>query len=243
MITGLLVVGTAGGGVSAGPAAPVVVTVWQLVQRAEAFDFGVVCGDDPPVGRAGVLLSGDPAALEPAEQGSCWHPDLAGEGSQPPLAGCEAAAAGAVVVVEAGAQAQAADQVLDFAGVEAVVEAGGAEPLGREPAGDLGVGQAIPGQGGEPPGQFRVVRQLIDAGHGAGQCGVGLVAAGPVTVAWTRSVTPSAATCTDSMTARSSRLRSAMVVAGAAHSAGMSWARARMAASSVADSCTGRCRW
>ena len=43
------------------------------------------------------------------------------------------------------------------------------------------------------------------------------------------------------MTARSSRLRSATVVVGAAHSAGMSLARARIAASSAADSRAGRC--
>jgi hypothetical protein len=38
------------------------------------------------------------------------------------------------------------------------------------------------------------------------------------------------------MTARSSRLQSAMVVGGAAHSSGMSLAKARIAASSAADS-------
>jgi hypothetical protein len=45
------------------------------------------------------------------------------------------------------------------------------------------------------------------------------------------------------MTARSSRLRSATVVVDAAHIAGMSAARARIAASSAADSRAGRCRW
>src|SRR6185437_10378886 len=45
------------------------------------------------------------------------------------------------------------------------------------------------------------------------------------------------------MTARSSRLRSATVVVGAAHSAGMSPARARIAASSAAESRAGRARW
>ena len=54
---------------------------------------------------------------------------------------------------------------------------------------------------------------------------------------------PSAVTWTDSMTARSSLLRSATVVVGAAHSAGMSPARARIAASSAADSRAGRARW
>jgi hypothetical protein len=86
-----------------------------LVQRAEAFDLGGVCGDDPPVGRPGVLAAGDPAASEPSEQGRPRHPDLAGEGGQPPLAGAEAALIGAVVVVQAGPQAQLADQVLDLA--------------------------------------------------------------------------------------------------------------------------------
>src|ERR1700761_4441312 len=50
-------------------------------------------------------------------------------------------------------------------------------------------------------------------------------------VACTRSVAPSAVTWTDSMTARSSLLRSATVVVGAAHRAGMSLARARIAPS------------
>src|SRR6185437_6732181 len=45
------------------------------------------------------------------------------------------------------------------------------------------------------------------------------------------------------MTARSSRLRSATVVVGAAHSAGMSPARARIAASSAYVSQAGRARW
>jgi hypothetical protein len=42
-------------------------------------------------------------------------------------------------VVQAGTQAQPADQVLDLAGVEAFVQAGRAEALGGEPADDLGV--------------------------------------------------------------------------------------------------------
>ena len=127
-----------------GPAAPVVVAGRQLVQRAEAFDFGVVCGDDPPVGCPGVLPAGDPAAFEPSEQGRHWHPDLAGQGGQPPLAGPEAAVIGAVVVVQAGTQAQPADQVLDLAVMEAFVLAGCAEALGCELAGDRGVAQALP---------------------------------------------------------------------------------------------------
>src|SRR5438552_14927737 len=139
MIVRLLVLGSAGWGVGVGPAAPVVVAGWQLVQCAEAFDFGLVGGDDPPVGRPGVLPAGDPAAFEPSEQGCRRHPDLAGEGGQPPLAGPEAALAGAVVMVEAGAQAQAADQVLDLAGVETFVLVGCAEAFGCEPVGDLGV--------------------------------------------------------------------------------------------------------
>src|SRR5205807_9695950 len=103
MVTGLLVLGGVDRGAVAGPAAPVVVSGRQLVQRAEAFDLGLVCGDDPPAGRPGVLPAGDPAALEPAEQGRGRHADLAGQGSQPPLAGPEAALSGAVVVVQAGA--------------------------------------------------------------------------------------------------------------------------------------------
>src|ERR1700677_4805319 len=68
MIAGLLVVRGVDGDAVTGPAAPVVVAARQLVQRAEALDFGVVCGDDPPVGRPGVLPAGDPAAFEPSEQ-------------------------------------------------------------------------------------------------------------------------------------------------------------------------------
>jgi hypothetical protein len=144
MMIRLLVRGAFAQGIGAGPAAPVVVAGRQLVQRAEAFDFSRVGGDDPPVGRAGVLPAGDPAAFEPSEQGCRGHSDLAGEGGQPPLAGPDAALAGAGVVVQAGAQAQAADQVLDLAGVEAFVQAGCAEALGREPAGDLGVSRPSP---------------------------------------------------------------------------------------------------
>jgi hypothetical protein len=70
----------------------------ELVQGAEAFDFGGVCGDDPPVGRPGVLPAGDSAAFEPPEQGRHRHLDLAGQGGQPPLPGSEAAVIGAVVV-------------------------------------------------------------------------------------------------------------------------------------------------
>jgi len=81
--------------------------------------------------------------LEPSEQGRRWHADLSGEGGQPRLAGPEAAPAAAVVVVQAGAQAQPADQVLDLARMEAVVQAGRAEALGRELAGDRGVVQAL----------------------------------------------------------------------------------------------------
>ena len=107
-------------------------------------ELGRVGGDDPPVGRACVLAAGDPAAFEPSEQGCRRHPDLAGEGGQPPLARSEAALAGAVVMVEAGAQAQAADQVLDLACVEAFVLVGRAEALGCEPVGDLGVPRPSP---------------------------------------------------------------------------------------------------
>src|SRR5690348_561693 len=124
MVTGLLVCRGVDQGAVVGPAAPVVVAGWQLVQRAEASDFGVVGGDDPAVGRTGVLPAGDPAALEPSEQGRYRHADLAGQGGQPPLAGPEAALVGAVVVVQAGPQAQLPDQVLDLAGMEAVVQAG-----------------------------------------------------------------------------------------------------------------------
>ena len=84
-----------------------------------------------------------------------------------------------VVVVQAGPQAQPADQVLDLAVVEAFVLVGCAEALGGEPAGDRGVAQALTGQCPDPLGQRRVVRQLVDPGHRAEQAGVGLVAAGP----------------------------------------------------------------
>ncbi len=50
MIVGLLVLRGVDRDAGVGPAAPVVVAGRQLVQRAEAFDFGLVCGDDPPVG-------------------------------------------------------------------------------------------------------------------------------------------------------------------------------------------------
>ena len=53
---------------------------------------------------------------------------------------------GAVVVVQAGAQAQPADQLLDLAGMEAFVQAGRAEALGCQLAGDRGAAQALPGQ-------------------------------------------------------------------------------------------------
>src|SRR5438034_10003764 len=119
MVTGLLVLGGVDRGAGVGPAVPVVVAGGQLVQRAEAFAFGVVCGDDPPAGRTGVLPAGDPAASEPSEQRRRRHADLAGQGSQPPLAGREAAVIGAVVVVQAGTQAQPPDEVLDLAVVEA----------------------------------------------------------------------------------------------------------------------------
>src|SRR5260370_35572203 len=95
MVTGFLVLRGVDRDVVAGPAAPVVVAGRQLAERAEASDFGGVCGDDPPVGRPGVLPAADPAAFEPSEQGRGRHADLAGEGGQPPLAGPEAAAAGA----------------------------------------------------------------------------------------------------------------------------------------------------
>src|SRR2546430_9446805 len=164
MITGLLVLRGVDRGACVGPAAPVVVAGRELVEYAEAFDFRGVCGDDPPAGRPGILLAGDPAAPEPAEQGRRRHADLAGQGGQPPLAGSEAALAGAVVVVQAGPQAQPADQVLDLAGMEAVVQAGGAEALGGELAGDRGNVQALPGQGPDPLRQRRGGPQLVDPG-------------------------------------------------------------------------------
>jgi hypothetical protein len=129
---------------------PVVVAGRQLVQRAEALDLCGIRGDDPPVGRPGVLAAGDPAASEPSEQGRHRHPDLAGQGGQPPLARLEAAVIGAVVVVQAGAQAQPADQLLDLAGMEAVVQAGRAEALGCQLADDRGAAQALPGQCPDP---------------------------------------------------------------------------------------------
>jgi hypothetical protein len=134
-----------------GPAAPVVVAGRQLVQRAEAFDLGLVCGDDPPVGRLGVLPAADPAAFEPSEQGCHRHLDLVGKGGQPPLAGPKAAPAGAVVMVQAGTQAQPADQVLDLAVVETFMLVGRAEALGCQPVGDRGVAHALTGQCPDPP--------------------------------------------------------------------------------------------
>src|SRR6266700_2308070 len=129
MVTGLLVLlGVVDRGAVAGPAALAVVAGRELVQGAEALDFGLVCGDDPPVGRPGVLAAGDPASSEPSEQGGGRHADLAGQGCQPPLPGLQAALAGAVVVVQAWAQAQPPDQVLDCAGMEAVVQAGVRKP-------------------------------------------------------------------------------------------------------------------
>jgi hypothetical protein len=116
----------------------------ELVQRAESLDFGGVCGDDPPVGRPGVLPAGGPAAPEPSEQGRRRHADLTGQGSQPPLAGAQAALIGAVVVVQAGTQPQPADQVLDLAGMETVMQAGCAEALGGELPGDRSAVQALP---------------------------------------------------------------------------------------------------
>src|SRR5262249_14254679 len=153
---------------------------------------GPVCGDDPPVGRVGVLVAGDPTAFEPSEQGGCRHLDLAGQGGQPPLARPEAALAGAMVVVQAGPQAQAADQVLDFAWVEAFVQVGCAESLGCELVGDRGVLQALIGQCPDPLGQRRVVRQLVDPGYRAEQSVWVWWPPAQVTVACTRSVAPSA---------------------------------------------------
>ena len=46
---------------------------------------------------------------------------------------------GAVVMIQAGSQAQPADQVLDLAVVEAFVQARGAEAVGCQPVGDRGV--------------------------------------------------------------------------------------------------------
>src|SRR5262249_30551918 len=152
----------------------------------------------------------------------CRHLDLAGQGGQPPLARPETALIGAIIVVQTGPQTQAADQVLDFAWVEAFVQVGCAESLGCELVGDRGVLQALIGQCPDPLGQRRVVRQLVDPGYRAEQSVWVWWPPAQVTVACTRSVAPSAVTWTDSTTARSSLLRSAMVVAGAAHSAGMS---------------------
>jgi hypothetical protein len=52
---------------------------------------------------------------------------------------------GAVVVVQAGTQAQPADQVLDLPIVEAFALAGRAEALGGELPGDRGVPQSLSG--------------------------------------------------------------------------------------------------
>src|SRR2546430_8722354 len=150
MITGFLVLRGVDRGACVGPATAVVVAGGELAEYAEAFDFRGVCGDDPPAGRPGILLAGDPAAPEPAEQGRGRHADLAGQGGQPPLAGPEAALIGAVVVVQAGTQAQPADQVLDLPGVEVFVQVGRAEAVEGELAGDRGVPQARTGQCPDP---------------------------------------------------------------------------------------------
>jgi hypothetical protein len=95
------------------------------------------------------------------------------------LAGAEVALIGAVVMIQAGTQAQPADQMLDLAVVETFMLAGRAEALRCELAGDRGVAQAFTGQCLDPFGQRRVVRQLVDPGHRAEQRGMGLMAAGP----------------------------------------------------------------
>src|SRR5258708_3605925 len=105
MITGFLVLRGVDRGACVGPATAVVVARGELAEYAEALGLRRVCGDDARAGRPGVLLAGDPAAPEPAEQGRGRHPDLAGQGGQPPLAGPEAALTGALVVVQARAQA------------------------------------------------------------------------------------------------------------------------------------------
>ena len=69
--------------------------------------------------------------------------------------------------------------MLDLAVVEAFMLVGCVEALGRELAGDRGVAQAFTGQCLDPFGQRRVVRQLVDPGHRAGQAGVGLLPAAP----------------------------------------------------------------
>jgi hypothetical protein len=75
MVIGVLALRGVDRDAGVGPAAPVVVAGRQLMQRAEAFDFGGVCGDDPPVGCPGVLPAGGSAAFEPSEQGRRWQAD------------------------------------------------------------------------------------------------------------------------------------------------------------------------
>src|SRR5260370_4321666 len=117
------------------PAAPVVVAGRELVKGPEAWDLGLVRGDDPAVGRAGVLSSGDPAASQPGEQCRHLHPDLTGEGRQPPFVRSQMPVTGVPVGVQARSDAEPADQVLDFAGVEALVQAGRAPSFAAPPGG------------------------------------------------------------------------------------------------------------
>jgi hypothetical protein len=159
------------------------------------------------------------------------------------LIGSETALIGAAVILQTRAQAQPADQVLGLAEVEAFVQMRRAEAFGGEPVGDRGVAQALTDQRLDPLGQRRGSRTAGRSGRPGN-----IRSAWPwwppaqQMVAWTFSLIPSAVTSTRSTTARTSFLRSAAVVVGAAHSAGMSAARARMEASSAGDSLLGRSR-
>ena len=88
MSIGLLVLRGVDRDAVVGPAAPVVVAGRQLVQRAEALDFGGVCGDDPPVGRPGQR----PRPADLGKAGCSWprppastadHPEQKGRKPEP----------------------------------------------------------------------------------------------------------------------------------------------------------------
>jgi hypothetical protein len=150
---------------------------------------------------------------------------------------------GAVVVVQAGTQAQPADQVLDLAVVETLTLAGRAETLEGELSGDRGVPQALIGQSPDPIRERRVVRQLVDPGYRADQVGTGLVAAGP----GHGGVHALGGLVGGDLDRLDDGAQQPLTVGHGgrrrAHSAGMSSARARIAASSAADNRAGRCRW
>src|SRR6266545_1670738 len=67
------------------PPATCVVAGRPLAALAEPLNFGVVGPDDPPSRRLGLLVSGDPAALDPGEQRDRRHLKQPSQVGQPPL--------------------------------------------------------------------------------------------------------------------------------------------------------------